>query len=145
MTDPSDRSKEEGGGAPSERRTKPTPVRDLAASEAPPSPAEPDVEEAEVTVEDVDWLVRVIGRSGGARASAPPLLLLGFWRASRAEGEREREALVVGRALAELTPAALRGAFRDSTAPRQLPDEDRDGPGRGRRGRGGDRGRGRRD
>lgn len=116
----------------------------MAAAEAPPPPAEPDVEEVDITVEEVDWIVRVVGRSGGARPSATPLLLLGFWRAGSPEGERERETLVVGRALADLSPARLRAALEESEAPPEPPTGPPPGRGRERRGRdAGSSGRGR--
>lgn len=116
----------------------------MAAAEAPPSPTEPDLEEAEVSVDDAAWLVRVVGRSGDAGHSPTPLLLLGFWKADAAEGEREREALVVGRALRDLTPSALRRAFRHSMTPPDAPeqaDRGREGNRRGRGSRASRRGR----
>lgn len=104
-------------GSGGKDRPKPTPVRHMTAVEAPPPPVEPDLEQAELTAGEQDWIVRVAGRAGGAEASATPLLLLGFWRAESSDGERQREALVVGRALAELTPAALAEAFAESRPP----------------------------
>lgn len=96
-------------------------MRDMAAAEAPPPPAEPDVEEVGVTVGDVDWIVRVVGRSGRARTSAAPLLLLGFWQAATPDGERERESLVVGRALSDLSPERLATALEESVEPPEPP------------------------
>lgn len=126
----------DGRGKGKAERTKPTPVRAMAAVEAPPPPTDPDLEEAEVSIGEITWLVRVVGRSGGAECSATPLLLLGFWKADAPEGEREREALVVGRTLRDLTPAALRRAFRRSVPPPEPKEETGGGRGRGGRGRG---------
>ena len=128
---PREGSDDEGGGGGGRRESKkPTPVREMPAVEAPPpSPAEPDLEEAEVSIDDDSWVVKVLGRSGGKRASATPLLLLGFWP-EEAEGEHRLEALVVGRTLAELTPAALRGAHREAQPPPEPPERRQDTGGR---------------
>ena len=94
-----------------------------------------------VSVEGERWTVKVVGRSGGRPDPATPLLLLGFWKAGEDGGRRRREALVVGRALADLSPAALRNAVLESTPP---PEPERAGKGRegpDRRGRGRRRGR----
>lgn len=132
MSDPSD---EDRAG----KRPKPTPVRDMAPVESTPAPTEPDLEEAEVSIEGETWTVRVLGRSGGERASATPLLLLGFWEDDPEADDPDREALIVGRTLASLTPAALRSAYRASEPPRERPTSSREERGKG----GGDhRGRG---
>ncbi|NNL30763.1 MAG: hypothetical protein HKO77_07055 [Gemmatimonadetes bacterium] len=110
--------------------------------DAPLPPVEPDLEEAEVTVEGAAWKVRVVGRAGGARPSDTPLILLGFWPEQATEGDRVREALVVGRSLAEMTAGALQSAFSSSTPPPTPRDPASDADGRGRRRHGG-RGRGR--
>lgn len=86
----------------------------MATAEAPPPPAEPDVGEVEILSDGVEWVVRVVGRSGGARPSATPLLLLGFWRADSPGGEREREKLLVGRMLSDLSPDELVSALEAS-------------------------------
>lgn len=112
-----DRSDEDRSG----KRPKPTPVRDMAPVESTPAPTEPDLEEAEVSIEGDTWAVRVLGRSGGERASATPLLLLGFWRDRQEGDDPDREALIVGRTLADLTPAGLRNAFDASEPPRKRP------------------------
>lgn len=124
-------------------RAKPTPVRDMAAVDAPPPPVEPDVEEARVVVNDDEWTVRVVGRAGGSAPSATPLLLLGFWPVGGAEEGRTREALVVGRSLAQMTPAALVTAFEASSpapSPREVGSASKGSVRRGRDGR--SRGRG---
>lgn len=133
---PSVRSAEKAGEEDS-RATKPTPVRAMAAVEAPPPPVAPDLEEAEVTVEETTWTIRVVGRAGGARPSDTPLLLLGFWPEGALEGERAREAMVVGRSLAGMTPAALEDAFAASAPPLPRRDPSPESSARGRRSRGG--------
>jgi len=104
---------------------KPTPVRDLARSGAStdvPADVEPDVEEATVEVDRLSWTVRVQGRSGGASAASIPLLLLGFWKDQSASLPPDREALVVGRLLADLSEGELVAALAGSSDP---PDPDR--------------------
>ncbi len=125
MSDPSD---EDRAG----KRPKPTPVREMAPVESTPAPTEPDLEEAEVSIEGETWAVRVLGRSGGERASATPLLLLGFWEEDPDAHAPDREALIVGRTLAGLTPAALRSAFDESEPPRERPTSPREERGKGR-------------
>ena len=115
---------------------KPTPVRALAAVDAPPPPVAPDVEDVEILVGDARWTVRVMGRSGGALPSDTPLLLLGFWASEESSGGHTREALVVGRALSEMTPASLERAFHASNPPPPPVDPVQEPKGRGRRGRG---------
>lgn len=135
----------EGARGRSERR-KPTPVRAMASAEAPPSPTEPDVAQVDLAIDEVDWVVRVIGRSGGTATSATPLLLLGFWRAEGAEGakgvegEHEMEVFVVGRALSDLSRATLEAALGKAEKPGERPPR---GQGAGRKrpsGRGSPRG-----
>lgn len=133
-----DRSDEDRAG----KRPKPTPVRDLAPVESTPAPTEPDLEEAEVRIEGDVWAVRVLGRSGGERASATPLLLLGFWEDEHEGAAPDREALIVGRTLADLTPAALRNAFDEARPPRERPAASREERGKGRGSRRGSRGKG---
>lgn len=125
----------QGGPPPPARARPPEP------SGPPPSVPEEDVEQASVEVGGRMWIVRVLGRAGGGASSgvqAPvPLLLLGFLRSE--EDERaEREALVVGRTLAALTPEQLEAAFAKSTPAREKsvrePPSDESGRG-GRRGR----------
>jgi hypothetical protein len=89
---------------------KPVPVRAMARSEAPPSPSEPDAEEVELTVDGVDWVARVLGRSGGSRVGATPLLLVGFWPVESPSGTCQREALVVARTLSGVSTEVLGGA-----------------------------------
>jgi len=104
-------------------RGKPTPVRELSGDAAPQVP-EADVPEASIEVEGATWAIRVLGRSGGAAGTAPPLLLLGFWD-GEGDGEPVREALVVGTALSDLSTAALHEAFEEAREPR---DRDRRTP-----------------
>ena len=95
---------------------KPTPVRDLAPPGASRG-ASPDVSEATVDVDGVPWTVRVQGRSGGASTASAPLLLLGFWQAQSAPAPPDREALVVGRLLADMSEGELQAAFAQSRVP----------------------------
>lgn len=101
---------------PPKTRGKPTPVRELNGDPSPP-PAEIDVAEVGLDVDDRSWTVRVLGRSGGGSGSTPPLLLLGFWTVG--DGERpSREALVVGRSLTNLAQETLRTALSGASEPR---------------------------
>jgi hypothetical protein len=114
---------------------KPTPARQSATDDSAPQ-APTDVAEASVVVDDVEWVVRVMGRSRGSPAGAAPLLLLGFSNPDATETASTREALVVGRLLSELTTDRLRAAFLESRPP--LPDDRprrffSDGRGRGGR------------
>lgn len=96
------------------------PVRDLArpgaATDVLPD-VEADVEEATVEVDRLSWTVRVQGRSGGASAVSAPLLLLGFWKGQSASLPPDREALVVGRLLADLSESELAEALAGSSDP----------------------------
>ena len=109
--------------------TKPTPARELGgtdgrdatASETAPRPstgAEPDIDETGVELDGATWTVRVLGRSGRAGDRSPPLLLLGFWP-ERGAGEHTREATIVARTLAELSPTRLQEALARSIPPPQ--------------------------
>lgn len=97
-------------------RAKPTPVRDLTG-EPPAASPEADVPEVTLEVDGDTWTVRVLGRSGGAAGTRPPLLLLGFWSGG-GEGDPSLEALVVGTSLASLSGAALKRALSGAEAPR---------------------------
>ena len=102
---------------------RPTPVRDLATSRVSPDAStgvEPDLLEATVEVDGTSWTVRVQGRSGGASAVNVPLLLLGFWKARPAASPPDREALVVGRVLADMTAGSLETALSESYDPADL-------------------------
>ena len=99
---------------------KPTSVRDLAG--ATPSGA-PDLGETFLEVGGMAWAVRVLGRVGRASGASAPLLLLGFWEADAAAHRLpSREALVVGRALEDLSPEALEEALAAARPPRD-PDK----------------------
>ena len=94
---------------------KPTPARDLNGASSPPAP-DADLPEAVIEVDGTPWTVRVLGRSGSASGRSPPLLLLGFWR----EGDHEKpslEALVVARAMSDLSTEALRDALSRAEKP----------------------------
>lgn len=80
----------------------------MGATEAQPTPVEPEVEEATFDYDGSEWVARVVGRAGGPAPAAAPLLLLGFWEAEHPGGERLREALTVGRSLADLSVSRLR-------------------------------------
>jgi hypothetical protein len=100
-------------------RRKPVPARDFpgpADASAEPGP-EPEEVEALIEVESVTWRARVLGRSGRASRGAPPLLLLGFWRAGAEQDTPELEATVVARTLAELTEDRLLAALAGATPP----------------------------
>lgn len=120
----------EGAAAPQRRRRPepppkagPLPARSTSEGKPgapePPAPAS-DIEETSVEVDGMDWIVRLLGRAGGGASlgvtSAVPLLLVSF-RPSREKDAAEREALVVGRTLADLTPEQLEQALRRA-APR---------------------------
>lgn len=92
------------------RSTTPTPARALAKTTSPDASLEPDATEASVEVENETWTVRVLGRSGGSRDGATPLLLLGFWAPGSEDTDHGREVLTVGRRLGELSDFDLRAA-----------------------------------
>ena len=101
------------------RQAKPTPVRALGKAGASAPAVEPDLTEAVIEVEGRSWTVRVLGRSGrGGIGGAPPLLLVGFWEQGSVDSGHAREALVVGRTLAELSASRLEGAFARAAPPR---------------------------
>lgn len=96
------------------------PVRDLAG--ATPTAA-PDPAQVVLEVEGAAWTVRVLGRAGRAPGMSAPLLLLGFWDGD-ADPRRppSREALVVARALEDLSSGALEEALAAARPPRD-PDK----------------------
>ncbi len=99
---------------------KPTPVRDLATPGVSPGAApdvEPDVGEATVEVDGTSWTVRVRGRSGGGSTVNTPLLCLGLWKVKSATSPPDREALVIGRLLADMTAGDLETALAESRDP----------------------------
>ena len=99
---------------------KPTPVRDLVtpgASRGASPDVSSDVSEATVDVDGTTWTVRVQGRSGGGSTVSAPLLLLGFWNAQSAPAPPDREALVVGRLLADMSERELEAALAQSRVP----------------------------
>jgi hypothetical protein len=111
------------GRPPSVRDTvadlKPTPVRDSVETSAPaaPAPTGATPEQTILAVDGTEWIVRVRGRGrAGADGGPAPLLVLGFFRET-GQDVPDREALVVGRGLAELTPRQVEGAFRASRPP----------------------------
>lgn len=100
----------------------PRPARDAAPTEPLPAGPEPDVAEASFEVGDEAWVVRVLGRAGGSRDGATPLLLLGFWAPDSGGADHIRELLIVGRALSELTDSDLRAAHGRAGPPRADPE-----------------------
>lgn len=111
-----DRSHPRGGGRRGKRGARgqrPTPARTLVRDEAEPT-LQPDAAEACVEMGDETWTVRVLGRSGGSKDGATPLLLVGFWASDSKDGPHDREALVVGRTLAELNSFDLEASFARS-------------------------------
>ena len=134
---------------------KPTPVRELAGADSrepvPPGPsadrggaAEADVPEVAFESRGSVWRVRVLGRSGRADGRSPPLLLLGFWGGEEADSSPVREAIVVARALSELTALRLEVALAEAAPPPQ-PDRRKpffEGASQSRREGGGGRGDG---
>lgn len=104
----------------------PTPVRTLLAaasgheaetpSAAPSAAPEPEPR-AKLEVDGRTWTVGEVGRSLGGPSAAPvPLLLVGFFQDPEGE-EHQREALVVGRALRDLSEDQLEAALRASREP----------------------------
>ena len=114
-----------GGKAPVVARQvpesgKPTPVRDLATPSVSPGASlevEPDVDAATMEVDGTSWTIRVQGRSGGSAAARTSLLLLGFWKGQTTASPPDREALVVGCLLADLTEDDLEAALAESRDP----------------------------
>jgi hypothetical protein len=145
-----------GGAPPSARPDAPGPgkapvglasARSMASGESGPSPTGKDVDEVDISLENEQWRIRVVGRSGGAGGTKAPLLLLGFWQAEAGaapvEGQRHhREALVVGATLEGLSEVALEEALAGSTVPRDRKKSGRNEvPSRRRGRRGGATGR----
>ncbi len=97
---------------------KPTPVRASmeGTEQAVPPTVEPDVASVAIEVAGATWVVRVRGRSLVGRTT--PVLLLSFEREGDADGIG-LEGWVVGRALAEVPSAALEGAVRNASPPRE--------------------------
>ncbi len=94
----------------------PTPARALLGQTEEESSGSPKLEEAVVEVGDDRWTVRVSGRGRtGAATGGAPVLLLTF-RKGDAEAP-EREKLVVGRALSELSEEQLRRALERGRPP----------------------------
>jgi hypothetical protein len=96
----------------------------MARADAPAPAVEPDTEEVVLTLDGTEWVARVLGRAGGARKGAIPLLLVGFWPAGSDLGP-QGEAFVVARTLADVPVHALKRAWEGSRgAPdAQSPDE----------------------
>ncbi len=102
------------GAAP----TTPTPVRAVAAPLPAPPEAGRSATDAELRTGDERWTVRVLGRSvSGPSSARTPFLLLGFFDADE-PSEPRREALVVGRDLADLTESELLTAWHAGRVPR---------------------------
>lgn len=103
----------------------PTPVRTLLAAAGQeaetPSAVRSAVPEPEpratLEVDGRTWTVGEVGRSLGGPSAAPvPLLLVGFFQDPDGE-DHQREALVVGRALRDLSEDQLEAALRASREP----------------------------
>lgn len=112
MTDPNNHKPmpaRPGGG-------KPIPVRELTG-ESPPQPIAADVTEAQVEVDGVRWIVRVLGRSGRASGTAAHLLLLGFWEGDVGGEGPALEAMVAGRSLEGMSTEALEAAHSKASKP----------------------------
>jgi len=90
----------------------------MPAAPAASAAASPPQADVELEAGGERWIVRVLGRStSGPASAAMPFLLLGFFGAD-APSEPRREALVVGRDLAELTQLELLAAWQSGRAPR---------------------------
>lgn len=99
----------------------------MARADAPAPPVEPDTEEVVLTLEGTEWVARVLGRAGGARKGAVPLLLVGFWPVGSDLGP-QGEAFVVARTLADAPIHALKRAWEGSRgAPDAQPPDDEAG------------------
>jgi len=94
-------------------KRKPISVRSIATPGVPSLP-EPDIGEVALSVDGIEWIARVLGRSGRARTGSTPLLLVGFWPADSSDPDPVREAFVVAEALASVTPEALQVAWSRS-------------------------------
>ena len=75
---------------------------------------ESDSEEVILTVDGKEWTVRVIGRSQTQTAT---LLMLGFWISAEDAGAPDREILIGGRALSDLSLVQLELAYEESRPP----------------------------
>jgi len=108
-------------GAGRHEHRKPAPAR-AADDDAKPASEPDDVEEVDLEVEGSTLTVRITGRSGGVGTKQAPLLMLGFWTDAREASPPDREALVVGGLLRELTDDQLLDAWGRS---KPIPDPDR--------------------
>ena len=78
-----------------------------------------DREEVILEVDGKECTIRVIGRS---QTQSAALLMLGFWMSAEDASAPDREILIAGRALSELSPAQLESAYQESRPPpRDLP------------------------
>lgn len=75
---------------------------------------ESDPEEVILAVDGKEWTVRVIGRSQTQTAA---LLMLGFWISAEDGGAPDREILIGGRSLSELSLVQLELAYEESSPP----------------------------
>ena len=120
MTDKQD-DRHEGSDPPTSGQVsgKPTPVRNLGSARNS-TQVEPDTEIVAIEVEGVSWTVRVQGRSGGSSPARAPLLLLGFWKSAPSapsDAPPDREALIVGSSLADLSADELVEVHAQSKEP----------------------------
>lgn len=107
-------------GQPDRTGPKPTPVRVL--QEAPPAPAEAPVVPVPlivVSLDGVEWSVRVEGQSGGpgtgpAGDASPPLLFVRFERDGDDAATSGLGAWVVGTRLEDVSEARLEAALRNA-------------------------------
>ena len=112
-----------------------TSAREMTAPDALVEPSEAQEEPEHIEADGQDWVVRVLGSSGGSRGSSAPLLLLGFWKSGEEGGSHALEALTVGHTLSGLSRPTLENAFKVAVQPAVRSDRPRDPEPRKRGGR----------
>ena len=103
-----------------------TSARGMAAADALVEPPEIPDETEHIEADGQDWVIRVLGSSGGSRRSSAPLLLLGFWKSGEEDGPNALETLTVGRTMSGLSRPTLEHALSVAWPPTVRPDRPRD-------------------
>jgi len=101
-------------------------AREMTATDALVEPPETPDETEHTEADGQDWVIRVLGSSGGSRGSSAPLLLLGFWKSGEEDGPHALETLTVGHTMAGLSRSTLEHALSVAGPPTVRPDRSRD-------------------
>ena len=111
-----------------------TSAREMAATDALVERSKAPDETEHIQAAGQDWVVRVLGSSGGSRGSSAPLLLLGFWKSGEEDGTHTLETITVGHTMSGLSRHTLENALSvagppivRSDRPREAEPRKRDG------------------